>query len=411
MLLIRIICSLLALLIYKQGITQNHYKNNDISIATGLVNSDSLYSYIEHLESYGTRSMLAPNRLEIAKWLEQKFITFGIDSVRIDTFTTHTLFERENIDTTTTQYNVVATILGSSNSKLIACAHYDSWNSEEGFDPNLIAPGADDDASGTAACLEIGRVLSEINFNPEQTIEIIAFGAEELMNFGKGGYDFHAEKAFNNNEQISLVLHNDMIAFNEGSNTICLSNYEGSKIVSSTIGNLCETYTNFDVEYWPSNVGPFADRAFYNLGYKCIYFEEKYGTFMEINPYYHSSEDKLDKLDENYCAEVTKINVAGIMHFDKNTPTSITDQKSQSINIYPNPVNNKLSIHYNTLPNQCIEFSIYNLLGEKLSIVKTSCQPGLNTIQIPVNLPNGIYQIAATSNSIVYYSGKFIVAN
>src|SRR5258708_11239383 len=58
--------------------------------------------------------------------------------------------------------NVVATIRGTSdpNRVYLATGHYDSMNSNM-MDPAGDAPGADDDASGTAVVMELARVLSK----------------------------------------------------------------------------------------------------------------------------------------------------------------------------------------------------------------------------------------------------------
>jgi len=63
----------------------------------------------------------------------------------------------------TSQYNIEGTLSGwgpGSDVVYIACAHYDSTSN----DPYNTAPGADDNASGTAAVLEAARVLSTYRF-------------------------------------------------------------------------------------------------------------------------------------------------------------------------------------------------------------------------------------------------------
>ena len=50
-----------------------------------------------------------------------------------------------------------------------------------------FAPGADDNASGTAAALEIARVIISNGYQPEATIKFITFGAEEYGLVGQCG--------------------------------------------------------------------------------------------------------------------------------------------------------------------------------------------------------------------------------
>jgi hypothetical protein len=79
----------------------------------------------------------------------------------------------------TTQRNVVALIQGQDTSAgtILVGAHYDSvsLNPEDGA---AYAPGADDNASGVAALIELVRILSARR--PRATIMFVAFSAEEV---------------------------------------------------------------------------------------------------------------------------------------------------------------------------------------------------------------------------------------
>ena len=124
------------------------------------INPDSMKQTIQSLQDFGTRFMLAPNRKEVANWIRDKFISVGINNTVIDSFQTHTVYllSGTNVDTVTWQYNVVATITGKYNPDKVymTSGHYDSFTND---DPMTIAPGADDDASGVAAAIEIARVI------------------------------------------------------------------------------------------------------------------------------------------------------------------------------------------------------------------------------------------------------------
>ncbi len=48
------------------------------------ISVDSVESYIQHLQGYGTRSYNEPNRKEIAEWIAEKFTSLGIVDVKID---------------------------------------------------------------------------------------------------------------------------------------------------------------------------------------------------------------------------------------------------------------------------------------------------------------------------------------
>ena len=79
---------------------------------------------------------------------------------------------------------------------------------------SLFVPGANDNASGVAAALELARVMRKNNFSPRNTIEFIAFGAEELGLYGSKAY---AAQANGSSKKIKMMLNNDMIAYEPGS--------------------------------------------------------------------------------------------------------------------------------------------------------------------------------------------------
>lgn len=69
-----------------------------------------------------------------------------------------------------------------------------------------IAPGVTDDGSGTAAVMELARVMSNYEF--DKTIVFIAFAAEEV---GLSGSQMYAAMAKQTGMQIEAVLNNDII--------------------------------------------------------------------------------------------------------------------------------------------------------------------------------------------------------
>ncbi len=76
-----------------------------------------------------------------------------------------------------TSRNIVATLPGESDSTVaIIGAHYDD------MPQSATAPGADDNASGTAAVMEAARILSRYHFG--HTVRFIAFSAEEYGLWG-----------------------------------------------------------------------------------------------------------------------------------------------------------------------------------------------------------------------------------
>src|SRR5258707_7993563 len=103
--------------------------------------------------------------------------------------------------------NVVATIRGTSdpNRVYIATGHYDSMNSNM-MDPVGDAPGADDDASGTAVIMELARVLSKVP--TAATIVLSAVMGEEQGLLGSQGL---VNYAIEQKWQIEGDITNDIV--------------------------------------------------------------------------------------------------------------------------------------------------------------------------------------------------------
>jgi len=76
----------------------------------------------------------------------------------------------------------------------------------EGTAAQQIAPGVTDDGSGTAAVMELARVMSQHRF--DKTIVFIAFAAEEI---GLSGSQTYSATAKQTGMQIEAVLNNDII--------------------------------------------------------------------------------------------------------------------------------------------------------------------------------------------------------
>ena len=145
-----------------------NFSDSLINNITSLVNIDSVQFYIQNLQNFQTRFLLADTRDIVAQWIKNQFIQMGFSDVIIDSFQYQGTWQK----------NVIATLQGVYEPQIynIVGGHHDSYSSG---DPMVFAPGADDNASGTAAVLEIARVIKATNYQPESTIKFITFAAEE----------------------------------------------------------------------------------------------------------------------------------------------------------------------------------------------------------------------------------------
>jgi hypothetical protein len=106
--------------------------------------------------------------------------------------------------------NIVATQAGVVHPEqvYILCAHYDDTSDQA--HRATLAPGADDNASGTAAVMAAAAILSQRQF--EYTIRYIHFSGEEQGLFGSRAY---ARQMRNLGEQIAGVITLDMIGYDD----------------------------------------------------------------------------------------------------------------------------------------------------------------------------------------------------
>lgn len=108
--------------------------------------------------------------------------------------------------------NVVGVLEGSDpklrEETIVFGAHYDHL----GMRGSSVLPGADDDASGTAAIIELARVFAAATERPRRTLVFVAFGAEEA---GLLGSYYYAMRPAQPLEKTRGVFSLDMIGRDE----------------------------------------------------------------------------------------------------------------------------------------------------------------------------------------------------
>ena len=254
------------------------------------VNPDSISWFIQNLENFGTRFAMHENRIDVAQWIADQFIRFGYSDVNLEPFTINTIYGSYN------QANVIAQIPGLifPDRHVVIGAHHDSINQQGGANtwPEIIeismnyAPGADDNASGVAAVLEIARLVKLFNYQPSSTIRFTTFAMEELGLFGSY---FNAEQLIEQNLHVAAMINSDMISYTPSPSW----NYN---IVNYPQANfLTEIAYEFGIElgmnmYIDDEMMNRSDSwAYYLVGIPSIFFIER-----EFTPYYHSSNDKYE---------------------------------------------------------------------------------------------------------------------
>lgn len=213
-------------------------RNPEVDAMVKEVSSDSLESYVRKLASYNSRHTLSTdtqNGMPAAQeWVLSKFNHFAQSSngrmtAEIEKFTIPG--DGRRIEQDSPGANVVATLKGTDPNDdriFILSAHMDSRNKNV-MDADNFAPGANDDGSGTAAVIELARVMASHSF--PATIKFVAFTGEEQ---GLKGATYMADKAKEEGWNIAAVLNNDIIGNSESSGTLLKDNLK-MRVFSETI--------------------------------------------------------------------------------------------------------------------------------------------------------------------------------
>ncbi|MCE7973409.1 MAG: M20/M25/M40 family metallo-hydrolase [Leptolyngbya sp. PLA1] len=179
--------------------------------AMAAVSAERAKASVVTLASFGTRHTLSETESDTRgtgaarRWLLGQLKEAGVDA-HLETFDAPPM---QRLPEGAQIVNVVGVIPGSmpeaADRRYYVVGHYDTINADR-MDATGDAPGANDDASGTAVVLECARAL--VGRNLESTIVFLCTGAEEQ---GLVGARFHAEAARGRGENISGVLSNDIV--------------------------------------------------------------------------------------------------------------------------------------------------------------------------------------------------------
>src|SRR5207249_10917056 len=186
-------------------------RNSEIARIVSEIDARNIENTIRKLVSFGTRNTLSeqydPYRgIGAARdWVYAEFLKAAVQSGGRMTVEKQT-FEQPKaarVPQPTTLTNIVATLKGtqpeSANRVYVVSGHYDSMCSSP-TDAKCDAPGANDDASGTAAVLEMARVMAKYQF--DATIIFMTVPGEEQ---GLLGSTYFAEQAKKNNMDIEAM--------------------------------------------------------------------------------------------------------------------------------------------------------------------------------------------------------------
>ena len=201
-------------------------RNRTIAAIVRDIDARNIEQTIRKLVSFGTRNTLSeqndPNRgIGAARdWLYAEFLKAAEASGGRMTVEKQSYEQPKaaRVPQPTIVTNIVATLKGtqpeSTDRIYVVSGHYDSMCNSP-TDAKCDAPGANDDASGTAAVLEMARVMAKHEF--EATIVFMAVAGEEQSLLGATHF---AEQAKQKNWSIDAMFTNDIIGNTLGGNGV-----------------------------------------------------------------------------------------------------------------------------------------------------------------------------------------------
>lgn len=203
-------------------------------------------------------------------------------------------------------FNVVAeaSANGSDRPVVIVTAHLDSVNSDGGS--SAPAPGADDNASGSAGALELAAALQTVQLGVDP--RFILFGGEEQGLFGSRAYVRSLSAA--ERARIVAVVNMDMIGTVNATpeRTVLLEGAPLSRPLLERLSRAASTYTDLAVQ---TSLHPFnSDHVpFINEGVPAVLLIE--GTD-SANTSVHTAGDTIDRIDYSLMSQILATHAAFI---------------------------------------------------------------------------------------------------
>lgn len=191
--------------------------NQELRELLETISVDSIESNIRTLADFHTRHTSSDTTSDTTgigaarRWIYDRFKQYGTLSGSRLQVSYESYLETDNprIEEPTRIVNIVGILPGtqleSKERMYVVSGHYDSRVSDV-MDDSSYAPGANDDASGTAAVMELARVMSGREF--DATIVFMAVAGEEQ---GLLGSTYHAEQARRQQLNIEAMITNDII--------------------------------------------------------------------------------------------------------------------------------------------------------------------------------------------------------
>jgi Zn-dependent M28 family amino/carboxypeptidase len=218
--------------------------------------------------------------------------------------------------------NVVGIIPGKSKKEesVIFSGHYDHLGIEKADGVDSIYNGANDDASGITAVIEIAKYYKAVK-NNERTVVLVAFTAEELGGFGSQYFSKQIDA-----KKVAAMFNIEMIGTESkwGRNSAYITGFEKSDLGKILRNNLKKSRFNFYPDpYTAQELFYRSDNA--TLARLGVPAHTISTSKMDNEPNYHKASDEVKTLDLRNMTEIIKsiIISANSIVTGKDTPSRV----------------------------------------------------------------------------------------
>ncbi len=255
-----------------------------------------LLAIVTKLSSYKNRYYDSATGVESANWIKSQYehIAKGHPDIEVD-LVAHKF----------RQPSVIATIAGNGPNRdeiVVIGGHIDSIT---GFGGDTHAPGADDNASGTATVLEAFRHVVESGFKPNRTIQFMGYAGEEK---GLLGSQDIAAQYRKKGSTVVGVLQLDMTMYPGSTPRITFITDHTNRDLTTFTQKLTDEYVKMP---WQEDRCGYAcsDHASWTRnGFASAFpFETSFGGY---NPNIHTSRDTTTGLDPGHGLSYLKLAMA-----------------------------------------------------------------------------------------------------
>jgi len=264
------------------------------------INADNWWNYVLELEAFGTRHRNTQQGINAASWILNEMRALGANT---NLTVEYELFNHNSIPQPSTITRIIGCDSSVVNEIVIIGGHEDSTSTDINN-----APGADDDATGTATVMEMFRLFAQTNFCPRRTIEFHTYAGEEggLIGSNNIAQAYNAEGI----NVISMVQFDMTSYLNGGTNPIALIQDYTNAQLNNFLSELLDAYvpdlpyvTNSRCGYGCSDHASWTSR-----GYPAAFpFEAPFG---DHNPLIHTARDVNTGISEEKGARVLKLATA-----------------------------------------------------------------------------------------------------